>query len=82
MICISCGFCCKNMSPINGGYCPLLKNEGDVYYCSDYKNRPIECVNHSTPSNFCNVGIVVLKLKTESAIKERLKKVKHTLNLI
>jgi hypothetical protein len=24
MLCVSCGFCCKTMSPINGGYCPLL----------------------------------------------------------
>jgi hypothetical protein len=80
MICLSCGFCCKNMSPINGGYCPLLKNDGDIYYCSDHKNRPIECKNHTTPSDVCVVGKNVFGIKTPEEIKQRLKNIRYIIN--
>lgn len=76
MICLSCGFCCKTMSPINYGYCPLLKKDGDVYFCSDYPNRPNECVNHSVPCTVCTIGKNELDINTENEIKERLMKVK------
>jgi hypothetical protein len=81
MICLSCGFCCKTMSPINGGYCPLLKNEGDVYYCSDYENRPIECANHTIPTNVCTIGKLELNIKTEEQVKERIIKVRNIIRI-
>jgi Fe-S-cluster containining protein len=80
MICLSCGFCCENMSPLNGGYCSLLKKEGNINYCSDYINRPIQCVNHSVSSEICVVGKNVLNIKTENEIKERINNIKYVLN--
>ena len=83
MICVSCGFCCKTMSPINGGYCPLLleKNSesGIVYFCSDYENRPIQCKNHSMPSNICPVGLSTLNLINDSLIQNRIKDINNAL---
>ena len=81
-MCLSCGFCCKTMSPINGGYCPkLLKkntDSGDMYFCSDYENRPIECINHSMPANICPVGISILEL-TNELISNRIKDIHNVL---
>ena len=75
MICLSCGNCCGNISPINGCYCPLLKNEGNIYFCSDYKNRPKECKNHSFPANVCPIGKSELKIETNDHISIRLKEI-------
>lgn len=76
MECVSCGFCCKTMSPINGGYCPLLLEKdtesGLVYYCSDYKNRPEQCKNHSMPARVCPIGVSTLKLVNDSLIRKRM----------
>ena len=79
MICVSCGHCCKTMSPINGGYCPLLKEEetesGTVYFCSDYKNRPQQCKDHDYPALVCPIGQKTLDLIDSEMVKSRLKDV-------
>lgn len=71
------------MSPINGGYCPLLLEEnspsGKVYFCSDYENRPDECVNHKTPGSICAVGKSDLKITTDLELKNRLLDIKKVL---
>lgn len=76
MVCVSCGHCCKTMSPINGGYCPLLLEEetdsGTVYYCSDYKNRPKQCKDHDYPAQVCPIGVNTLNLITEQLIRKRI----------
>lgn len=75
MICVSCGHCCKTMSPINGGYCPLLVKEEDIYYCSDYENRPKECRDHDYNSRVCPVGVNTLNLINDKMIQDRMEKV-------
>lgn len=72
MECLSCGECCRTISPINGGRCPLLI-EGEISYCSDYKNRPFECKNHDFPTRICPIGIQKLEIKTESDLLDRIK---------
>ena len=67
------------MSPINGGYCPLLKSEetesGTVFFCSDYKNRPQECRDHDYPAGVCPIGIRTLNLIEMSMIADRMEDV-------
>lgn len=79
MLCVSCGHCCKTMSPINGGYCPLLKEEetdsGTVFFCSDYKNRPKECRDHDYPTTVCPIGVRTLNLISDNLISERVQDV-------
>lgn len=76
MLCVSCGHCCKTMSPINGGYCPLLKEEespsGTVFFCGDYKNRPQQCRDHDYPAIVCPIGANTLSLINESMIRSRM----------
>lgn len=76
MICVSCGFCCRTMSPINGGYCPLLiekeSDTGKIYICSDYENRPKECKNHTFPASICPIGSDALGIKDPQKLKARM----------
>ena len=85
MVCVSCGHCCRVMSPINHGYCPLLReaesNTGKIYYCSDYENRPKECQDHSYPAKVCPIGISTLKLISNSLVQERVNEVQQVLNI-
>ena len=64
------------MSPINGGYCPLLKEEetgtGTVFFCGDYKNRPQQCKDHDYPASVCPIGTKTLNLINESMIRNRM----------
>lgn len=80
MKCVSCGHCCKTMSPINHGYCPLLKVDGDIYTCSDYENRPNECRNHTYPAKVCPVGISTLSLISDALIEKRLGDIRKILD--
>ena len=86
MLCVSCGFCCKTMSPINHGYCPLLIKEdspsGTVYYCSDYENRPQECRNHVFDRPICPIGQTTLNLITEEEILARLHDVQSVMAIV
>jgi len=64
------------MSPINGGYCPILEEEetptGTVFFCGDYKNRPQQCKNHDYPASVCPIGVKTLNLIDESMIRNRM----------
>lgn len=86
MICVSCGWCCKNMSPINNGYCPLLIEEksptGTIYLCSDYENRPEECKKHSVPSYVCTIGQESLGIETQSDLVNRMDAIKEAIGKI
>lgn len=50
------------MSPLNYGECQNLDTRGDFYFCSTYKDRPEECVNHSFVATYCPVGMGKLGL--------------------
>lgn len=64
------------MSPINGGYCPVLKEEetpsGTVFFCGDYANRPKECKDHDYPASVCPIGAKTLGLINNLLIKNRI----------
>lgn len=83
MVCVSCGHCCKTMSPINYGYCPLLvetpSESGTIYHCSDYANRPKECKDHDYNAAVCPVGIATLNLITDQLIKDRMVEVRSVI---
>ena len=85
MECLSCGECCKIMSPINGGYCPLLLEKegelGKIYYCSDYDNRPQQCKNHSFPAHVCPVGVSTMNLINDALVISRIKDIRFKLNI-
>lgn len=84
MLCVSCGFCCRTMSPINGGYCPLLiekeSDTGKIYLCGDYDNRPQECVNHTFPSPICPIGADTLGIKNQQKLDARMKAINDSIN--
>ena len=67
------------MSPINGGYCPLLKEEetetGIVFFCGDYKNRPQRCKDHDYPASVCPIGVKTLNLIADKLISARMQDV-------
>jgi hypothetical protein len=69
MYCLHCGDCCLRMSPINGGECPYIIIEGKYHFCSYYKNRPKECVNHDFPARFCPIGMSKLGLHDIDSIR-------------
>ena len=69
MYCLRCGDCCRRMAPSGINPCPLLEFEGDVAKCTDYENRPEECKDHNFLSTFCPIGLAVLKITQEEAIK-------------
>ena len=71
MYCLYCGWCCETMSPL-GSPCPKLTTKGTFKFCSDYKNRPIECQNHSIPFRFCSIGLDVLKIDDIEVIRRRI----------
>ena len=54
MICLRCGWCCKNMSPLNGGLCQYLSYDGSIAVCAIYRDRPMECYKH--PGLDCPIG--------------------------
>ena len=84
MICVSCGSCCKTMSPINGGYCPLLIEKdsptGKIYLCGDYKNRPEECVKHSFPAPVCPIGADSLGINDQQRLLDRMEAIDKALH--
>lgn len=73
MECLSCGDCCKRMSPF-GNPCPHLVEVGDVVFCSIYNKRPEECRNHSFPSRYCPIGFDVLGLRNPQDVAIRIDK--------
>lgn len=83
MKCISCGHCCRTMSPINHGRCPLLletaAETGTVYHCADYENRPQECRDHTYPATVCPVGVSTLNLINSAMIEARILEVNNVL---
>ncbi len=73
MYCLYCGDCCLRMSPLtNGTTCPKLKQDGTFFFCSDYANRPDQCYRHKFDSQFCPIGMSVLKFKDLSAVSLRI----------
>ena len=74
MECLHCGDCCRRMSPLSiGSECPKLVLVDTFYFCSDYKMRPKECVNHGFHfSRFCPIGLDILNLKDLDSIRSRI----------
>jgi hypothetical protein len=73
MYCLHCGDCCLRMSPISAPEpCPKIKQDGDFFFCGDYKNRPEECAKHDFPSRFCPVGMMKLNLLTPDEVRSRI----------
>ena len=68
MHCLSCGHCCRCMSPLSDGEepCPHLVQYPDpnqpepIYLCGTYATRPPRCRAHSLPASICPVGADVL----------------------
>ena len=57
MDCLHCGDCCLRMSPKSAPEpCPDLVEINGFYFCTDYENRPKECVRHDFPSRYCPIG--------------------------
>ncbi len=82
MICLSCGDCCKRMSPLTSSeteVCPQLQSEQRVYYCGEYGNRPTQCYKHDFPAYVCPVGKSVLKIQTEEELKDRVALVREVI---
>ena len=78
MECLACGDCCRRMSPLsrqsdelNPEPCPLLEMHGNISFCTNYKNRPEECKNHSFPCNVCPIGVDTLKLSSVTEVQWR-----------
>jgi hypothetical protein len=72
MHCLSCGYCCRSISPL-GNPCPKLKQIGnDIYICSEYSNRPEECVKHEFDQDICPIGLNTLEIKTLQQVRDRL----------
>jgi Fe-S-cluster containining protein len=57
MICLRCGWCCENISPVNTGKCKHLSFIDDgIAECAIYENRPMECYKHDFPARVCPIG--------------------------
>ena len=73
MYCLYCGDCCKRMSPISQPKpCPYLVEADGFCFCLVYDCRPKECQNHEYPSQFCPIGLGVLKLDSLDTIRQRI----------
>lgn len=71
MICLHCGHCCLQMSPL-GSPCPKLVNHGSFYFCSDYTGRPEECRNHKYPFSICPIGVEKLNITNHEQLQRRI----------
>ena len=67
VICLRCGWCCKNISPLIFGNedrdeplpCPHLEYEKKVAICKIYERRPIQCKNEhmgAEENEPCSIG--------------------------
>jgi len=72
MYCLHCGDCCKTLSPFSEEPCKFLTEVKGFFFCSEYKNRPEQCKNHTYPYRFCLIGLDVLKLNDVDKIRERI----------
>jgi hypothetical protein len=77
MECLYCGDCCLRLFPLtNGTPCSYIyeiaQRDSTFFYCGIYKNRPIECKNHTFEQRFCPIGLSKLKLKTIDEIRLRI----------
>lgn len=73
MECLGCGDCCLRMSPLSAPEpCPHLIQDGDIYSCSIYENRPAECAKHELPGRYCPIGIEKLKLTESWQVSQRI----------
>jgi hypothetical protein len=72
MYCLHCGDCCKTLSPFSEEPCKFLTEVKGFFFCSEYKNRPEQCKNHTYPYRFCLIGLDVLKLNDIDKIRERI----------
>ena len=63
MLCISCGHCCKTMSPVEveGVECRHLGVKEDVFFCDVYPTRPQQCQDHHHPFRVCPIGLDIVR---------------------
>lgn len=72
MYCLSCGDCCRRMSPLSApDPCPHLEQIGDIYLCAIYERRPEVCANHRFPAHICPIGTDVLKITDIEQVRRR-----------
>ena len=83
MVCLSCGNCCKAISP-KGDNCSNLIYFDGVCLCADYKYRPIECSSHRYCDETCPIGLNTLDIERDNyeAINTRLKVVMDKINIL
>lgn len=83
MKCLSCGDCCKRMSPLSAPEpCPRMRVHDGICLCLDYDNRPDDCRKHTFISEVCPIGLSVLNIAADDidAIKMRLSDIQLEIN--
>jgi hypothetical protein len=71
MICLRCGWCCKNISPLVTGnedrktpnWCPHLTYVGKMAKCEIYERRPKQCADEcmgAGDGECCPIGLLAL----------------------
>ena len=73
MYCLHCGDCCLRMSPLSApNPCIHLIQKNTFYFCDNYNNRPVECIDHKFDANYCPIGLSKLNIKTADQIRQRI----------
>ena len=59
MICLHCGSCCRELSPIsNPEPCPRIAvDEMGMTWCEVYPDRPQQCKDHDYNAVVCPIGL-------------------------
>ena len=59
MICLHCGSCCRELSPIsNPEPCPhIVVDDMGLTWCGIYEKRPQACQDHDYNAVVCPVGL-------------------------
>ncbi len=71
VICLRCGWCCRNISPLVCGNedrdvpepCPMLESIGTVAHCKIYENRPKQCRDEHMgvgEDEYCPIGLIAM----------------------
>lgn len=73
VICLRCGWCCRNISPLVTGNedrnvlepCPMLEYKEERYYsCKIYDHRPKQCKDEHMgvgENEYCPLGLLALE---------------------
>lgn len=70
MMCLHCGDCCKQFSPL-GNPCPHIVQIGTFVLCGIYEGRPSVCRNHEFASSKCPIGLSVLGIADSESYRVR-----------